>query len=378
VTTVPAPRRLLDVKRCQWVAAGLLGAVVGFLGAVSGAEPHGPQKPTAPAETAKPAPELSRYEAREFHMGQPIILVLYAADDEAAQAASRVVFDRFAELDRTFSDYKEESELSRLCRDYRVGEPVSISSDLFQVLKESQRVSEATDGLFDVTLAPVIRLWRQARRTRKLPDAEILRQALARVGSEKMRLDERNSTVTFSEPGMQLDLGGIGVGWTLDDVGRRLKDRGIHQFLIDASGDILCGDPPPGRSGWRVAVQPLLEDGSQPVLLSLRNRSVTTSGDAYRFVEIDGKRYSHIVDPKTGMGLTGRASVTLVASKAVDADAFSKGVSVLGVERGLKFVESMPGFECSFVVVVDGMPRRVVSRGFPELEEHATATPVSQ
>ncbi len=127
------------------------------------------------------------------------------------------------------------------------------------MLEESQRVSEATDGLFDVTLAPVIRLWRQARRTRKLPDAEHAAAGLARVSSRKMRLDEQHFTVTFSEPGMQLDLGGIGVGWTLDDVGCRLKERGIHQFLIDASGDILCGDPPPGRTGWRVAVQPLLE-----------------------------------------------------------------------------------------------------------------------
>ena len=252
------------------------------------------------------------------------------------------------------------------------GVPVPVSDDLYDVLQASIDASRETDGLFDVTVAPLVQLWRTARRTKRLPDPDSLRVALETVGYRHITLHQSPRAVEFSRPGMKIDVGGIGVGWALDDVGRRLRKSGITRFLIDGSGDILCGEPPPGRPAWRIAVQPLTEKGEETVLLGIRNCAVTTSGDAHRFVEIDGRRYSHIVDPRNGMGLTERSSVTVIAPTAVVADSFAKGVNILGPEKGIEFIDRHPDLAASFVVLREGegtgkaRPVRVVSKRFDD------------
>ena len=333
--------------------------------------------------TASSEETLARYEASAFHMGQKFSLALYAPSDKAAEEASKLVFDRIEELDRTLSDYRPDSELSRLCSSAKPGVPVPVSDDLFNVLQASLNASRETDGLFDVTVAPLVQLWRAARRTKRLPDATALQAALAVVGYRNVTLHETPRSVEFAQAGMRIDVGGIGVGWALDDVGSRLRKSGITRFLVDGSGDILCGDPPPGRDAWRIAVQPLTEKGEETVLLSIRNCAVTTSGDAYRFVEIDGRRYSHIVDPRTGMGLTERSSVTVIAPTAVVADSFAKGVNILGPEMGMELINARPELAGSFVVLRRGdgdaseprTPVRVVSKRFHEFVEGADEIP---
>jgi thiamine biosynthesis lipoprotein len=327
--------------------------------------------------TSALAGELSRYEAREQHMGQTFTLVLYAESDETAEAAAKAVFDRVTQLDRIMSDYRADSELSRLCETSEPGHAVEVSEDLFAVLSAANDISRKTDGLFDVTVGPVVKLWRQARGKKKLPSPEALQAARKLVGYESIALDAKRRRVELMTPGMQIDLGGIGVGWTLDDVSALLKKRGVTRFLIDASGDILCADPPPGRSHWRIEVQPLTEKGEQKVTLKIANCSVTTSGDAFRFVEIDGVRYSHIVDPRTGLGLTERSSVTVIADTALKADTYTKAVSILGFEKGMEFIEQDPTLAGSFVVLRNGKTERVESkrfRSFVESDEPADRT----
>lgn len=326
-----------------------------------------------PALAASADEKLSRYEASEMHMGQKFALVLYATSDEAAEKASRKLFDRIRDLDRTLTDYNPDSELSRLCDTARPGKPVPVSEDLYQVLSASVKASKETDGLFDVTVGPVIQLWRNARRTKKLPTPEAIAEARSRVGYQHIVLRAEPRSVELTAEKIRIDVGGIGVGWALDDVGRELAKEGITRFLIDGSGDILCGDPPPDRPAWRIQVQPLLENGEQPVVLSIKNCAVTTSGDAYRFVEFGGVRYSHIVDPRTGMGLTERASVTVIARTAVVADSYAKAVNILGPEKGIDFIDRHDGLACSFVVLRDGAPKRVVSKQFAVYTEGGDA-----
>ena len=321
------------------------------------------------------AEPLGRYEASAFHMGQKFSLVVYAPSDQEAEEASKLVFDRIHELDLKLSDYRPESELSRLCANAQPGVPVPVSDDLYDVLQASLDASRETDGLFDVTVAPLVQLWRTSRRTRRLPDPALLQTALDAVGYRNITLHESPRAVELARSGMKIDVGGIGVGWALDDIGQRLRKSGITRFLIDGSGDILCGDPPPDRPAWRIGVQPLTEKGEKTVLLGIRNCAVTTSGDAYRFVEIDGRRYSHIVDPRTGMGLTERSSVTIIAPTAVVADSYAKGVNILGPEKGIEFVDRHPDLAGSFVVLRqekgtgEASPARVVSRRFREFVE---------
>lgn len=305
-----------------------------------------------PAAAADPG----RYEFESKHMGTTFRVVLYAVDEKAARTAAGAAFARVAELDGIMSDYKRDSELNRLCRAFgtAVGEPVKVSDDLFAVLVKAREVSDASDGAFDVTVGPVVALWRQARRTGQLPDKGELAAALGKVGYKNVRLDPAGKTVKLLKPGMQLDLGGIAKGYAADQALKLLQEKhGIRHALVAAGGDITCGDPPPGKDAWAVDIAPIAK-GQKPRHLKLANASVSTSGDIEQFVEIGGVRYSHIVDPRTGLGLTGRRSVTVIATTGVVADSMTKAVMLTPPEKGLKLVEATAGAAAYLVEVGPG------------------------
>src|SRR5262245_37599192 len=294
----------------------------------------------ASALSAEPA--LSRFEFAEPHMGTQFRIVLYAPTKDTAEKAAKAAFARVAELDGIMSDYRSSSELMRLCKKAG-GAPVRVSGDLFYVLQRAQEVSRRSAGAFDVTVGPVVRLWRRARRTQQLPDPEQLVQARKLVGYEQVRLNEKDRTVQLTQAGMQLDLGGIGKGYAADAALKVLKQHGIARPLVDAAGDIAVSGPPPDAPSWKVAIQPLDPDQKSNRFLSLKEAAVSTSGDTEQFVEIGGKRYSHIIDPKTGMGLVGRMSATVVAKDGTASDSMGKVVCILGPERGLKLIDATDG-----------------------------------
>ena len=304
----------------------------------------------------QPAAGPARYESESKHMGTTFRVVLYADDAEAAKKAADTAFARVAALDAALSDYKRDSELNRLCAAFKsaVGEPVKVSDDLFFVLFQAEQLAKASDGAFDVTIGPVVQLWRHARRTQELPDQKELAAALARVGYKNVELDPARQTVKLLTPGVQLDLGGIAKGYAADEALKVLREKhGIRRALVAAAGDITCGDPPPGKDFWTVDIAPIAK-GQKPRPLRLANASVSTSGDLEQFVEIGGVRYSHIVDPKTGLGLTGRRSVTVIAPKGVTADSMTKAVMLMPPEKGLSLVEKTPGAAAYLATVGPG------------------------
>jgi len=291
---------------------------------------------------------LRRFEFEETHMASPFNIVLYSTDESTARRASRKAYDRIAKLNAILSDYDPESELSRLSRSAG-GPALPVSSDLFEVLKQSKTIWERSGGAFDVTIAPVGRLWRRARREHKLPDRGRLEEARALVGSDKLVLDPAPRTVRLLKPGMKLDAGGIAKGYAAQTALDVLKAAGIKQALVAGAGDIAVGDPPPGARGWKVAIAPLEPSQSEPLrTLLLSNAAVSTAGDAEQFVTIDGHRYSHIINPATGFGVEDRASVTVVAADGATADALETTVYILGPERGLKLVDETPGAAAIF------------------------------
>ncbi|MBL9125524.1 MAG: FAD:protein FMN transferase, partial [Planctomycetaceae bacterium] len=188
---------------------------------------------------------LERYDFTEKHMGVPVKIVLYAPDEAAANAAAQAAYARFAQLDKVLSDYDPESELMRLCRRAGTPEPTPVSGDLWKVLRRSQELARATDGAFDVTVGPLVRLWRRSRREKELPSPKLLAEALAATGFESLVLHEDARAVALLKPGMRLDLGGIGMGYAVDEAMQVLEHHGIRRALIDASGDILASAPPP-------------------------------------------------------------------------------------------------------------------------------------
>ena len=306
------------------------------------------------------AADLSLFEAVEPHMGTLVRIQLHAADTGQANQAFRAAFDHIAQLDAALSDYRPESEVNRLCRS-AAGRPVKVSADLFRVLDSAQQIAGETDGAFDVTLGPVTLLWREARQQHRLPAPDALREALQRSGYRKLHLDAAARTVTLDQEGMRLDLGGIAKGYAADEALAALAGLGIRRALVAASGDLAIGDPPPRRKGWTVGI----DSPAPPAVLSLCDAAVSTSGDASQNLETAGVRYSHIVDPSTGTGLTRPIAVTVVARRGIDADSWSTALSVLGPERGIALIEKHPGLGARFTIGREPPFRIVESRGWP-------------
>ena len=303
-----------------------------------------------------------RYEFTQIQMGMPFHVVLYAPDEDSANAAARAVFSRIKQLNGIMSDYEPDSELMRLCGTAGSGRPVPVSRDLLSVLSSAQALSRLSDGAFDVTVGPVVKLWRKARQTKEFPAPDDLASARAVVGFRNLRIDEKAGTVELLKAGMRLDLGGIAVGFAIDDVLALLKARGITSALVDGSGDIGVSDAPPGAAGWRIGIAPLDADKEPSRYVILKNAAVTTSGDAFQYIELDGKRYSHIVDPKTGLGLTERASVTVLAPNCTVADSYTKAVMILGPEKGLALIDETPGAAAIFVRAPNGVAQSFESK----------------
>jgi thiamine biosynthesis lipoprotein len=313
------------------------------------------------------AAELKRFSYIEPHMGTKFKLIFYASDEATAKTAAQAAFARIVTLDGIMSDYKASSELMQLCQKAG-GDPVKVSEELFFVLKKAEEVWRSSEGAFDVTVGPVVKLWRQARKTKQLPDKDELKKALDLVGMDKVKLNEKERTVQLIKAGMQLDLGGIAKGYTGDEVLAVLKQHGITRALCAAGGDIAVSDAPPGSDGWTIGIAPLEDpDGKPEKYLLLKNMAVSTSGDVEQFVEIDGRRYSHIVNPKTGLGLEGRMSVTVVATKGVLADSLTKTVCVLGAEKGMPLVEAVEGASVLMVRKGDKGEETIASKRFPKL-----------
>ena len=291
----------------------------------------------------------ARFEFTEAHMGAQFRIVVYAVNAQAAMLASQAAFKRVAQLDAIMSDYRETSELMVLSRQSG-GPAVAVSEDLFRVLEKSQELAQKSNGAFDITVGPVVRLWRRARRTGELPDRQKLAEALQSTGYQKLLLDHSRHTVTLKSSGMLLDLGGIAKGYAADEAMQILKQHRIRQALVAAGGDIVVSAPPPGENGWVIGIAPLESTDKPPSqYLLLRDSAVSTSGDAHQYVEIGGVRYSHIVDPRTGFGLIGRKSVTVVAGDCTTSDGLATAASVLGPQEGAKLIDSTPGAAGLFV-----------------------------
>ncbi len=301
-------------------------------------------------------------------MGVDFTLTFYAPGQRAANQAANAAFARIEELNAKLSDYDPQSELSRLSRTSGSGQAIPLSDELWRVLVRAESLSAQTAGTFDVTVGPLVRLWRRARRQNELPSEERIAQALAAVGHEHIGFDPKAQSVVLARDSMRLDLGAIAKGFASDEALRVLQDAGCPKAMVDGSGDLSLGDPPPGACGWKIAIAERDAQQQQTrLMLMLSNCGVATSGDVYQYVEIDGVRYSHIVDPKTGLGLTTPSSVTVVAADGMTADSLASAVSVLGPKSGIELIEETSGAEAIVIVLQDAELNRHYSSGISGL-----------
>jgi thiamine biosynthesis lipoprotein len=279
-----------------------------------------------------------RFEFEEPHMGVPVRFVLYAPSSEVAEKAAKEAFAVFHTLNGIMSDYDSESELMLLCENNGSNR---VSEDLFIVLKAAKHYCSISDGAFDITVGPLVRLWRRSRRLQELPKEQLIEQAKELVGNHLWELDEEKKSVKLLKTSMKLDLGGIAKGYAIDKAFEVIKKHGITSLLVDAGGDIRVGSPPPNTNGWKIA------KSNETVLL--KDTAMATSGGQKQFVEIDGVRYAHIVDPKTGLGMTSLHTVHVTATTAMEADALATAVALLGEKKGKALIEKLPNVSVEFV-----------------------------
>lgn len=290
---------------------------------------------------------------------------------EALSAARRTI----DQIDKLMSTYRGDSELSEVNREAGK-KPVRVSLETYDLLKMSLEYSRKTGGAFDITIAPLLKVWQEAEKQNRLPTADELKKAEELVGFEKLRLSApKDRTVSFAEEGMELNVNAIAKGYAVDRVLTALRRPGIVAALVDIGGEIACFGQRISGEDWLIGVQdPFALSNDNPFIVKprwkirLRNCAVATSGDYRQYTTIEGKKYSHIIDPRTGKPIRKLPSVTIIAERSVDADALSTAVSVLGLEEGMKLIESLPNTEALLVGGTVEKPQIYRSTGFNKYE----------
>jgi len=288
-------------------------------------------------------------------MGTFARVVCVAPDANAAKTCIKAAIAEIHKVDGLMSDYKDDSEISVVNRD-AFGRAISVSRPTFEVLQKAVEFSRLSGGAFDITIGPLVDLWRAAGDANRPPTKAELLAARARVGPDKLILDANNLSVRFLVEKMRLDLGGIAKGYAIDRAAEAMIENGATGGMVDVGGDIRCfGSPADGRDLWRIGLQDpnYARDGSGPgkplLVLKLGDVAVATSGGYRRFALVEGKRHSHIIDTRTGQSSERLISVTIIAPDAVTADALATAVSVLGAEKGLELVEKLPQTEAIII-----------------------------
>jgi len=273
-------------------------------------------------------------------MGSPFNLILVATDSMTASQMAAQSFALVDSLSHLFSDYDSSSELSYIS-DHAADAPVKLSPALWDILSRSKQAYENSRHSFDISVGALSRVWRKSRRSKVFPDASEVSAAKHLSGFEYLIFDSLMHSVKFLKQGIRLDLGGIAKGYVAEAVIRRLEQLGIASALADAGGDLFMSAAPPHSEGWKVGVNiPETTDDLIHNKLSLQQMAVATSGDVYQYIEHDGKKYSHIINPQTGYGVTFQQNVTIIARDGATADWLATACSILPFRQSKKSLKS--------------------------------------
>ncbi len=302
--------------------------------------------------------EPIRFEASRDAMGGTFSIVVYGDDRTRLEGAAALALEEAARLDQLLSNYKPSSEWSRINREAPLGD-VSVSRELFELLEACVEYGRVSAGTFDITVGPLMKVWGFYKGSGKLPHRAEIRAALGRVGQDNLILNRSRRTVRFAKPGVEIDPGGIGKGYAVDRMVQILKREGVRSAFVSAAGSSLfgLGRPPSESRGWRVTV-PNPYDAPHPTEIFLRDASLSTSGSPEKFFEAEGRLYTHIMDPRTGYPAQGRTQVSVVAPRALDSEAWTKPIFILGrqwasqhLPKGLRafICEDKPIHSCAWL-----------------------------
>lgn len=273
-------------------------------------------------------------------------------DENKVRAAINKAFEEIKRIEDVYSVYNPESEISKINR-LRKNERLQIPDGVFNLLHKTLHYSEKTQGAFDITVKPLIDLWKKASAAKNIPDEYELKRALEHVGYKNVVLDEVARTIYFKKDGMSVDLGGAAKGYATDRAVTILRDNGIDNALVTSGGDMYCLGRRSGRQLWRVGVRHPRDKDKTFIDISLEDRAISTSGDYERYYTVGQKRYSHIIDPRTGYPLRDYViSASVISSDSTTSDILATAMCVLG-KKGLPVLKSIGGIE-AILVLKDG------------------------
>lgn len=274
-------------------------------------------------------------------MGSPFRIIIESPDSTKAALAADSAFAYIAYLNSIMSDYLDGSEINRLSASSGSGKWVKVTPELFEVVRLSVQISQLTNGYFDITVGPAIQEWRRAMRRNYFPTAKTLRQKRHAIGYKAIDLDTNTQSIRLRKTKMKLDLGGIGKGYAAEKASLLLSQLGYKSAIVDAGGDLSIGNKPTSKQGWEISINSGTNSDSIQTI-QLANKGIATSGANYRFIEHKGKKYSHIVNPRTGIGLRHHLRTTVIAPSATQADALSTAVSIAGIRKSKKMLKKFP------------------------------------
>jgi thiamine biosynthesis lipoprotein len=299
-------------------------------------------------------PAVHRHEDSRVSMACTYSVIAYGREGQEIKQIVREALDEVDRIDRLMSHYKKDSPLSEINRNAAKG-PVRVEAELFDFISECSKYSRESDGAFDITVGPLMKAWGFFRDEGRLPSDSELSKARANTGYRHIILDEKERTVRFDRDGVELDLGGIAKGYAVDRAVALLKSRGIERALVSAGGSTIYGlGSPPDSSGWEIEIQDPIDHRKTAATINLNNRALSVSGSYEKFFEVDGVRYSHIMDPRTGLPVQGLLSVAVVAETGTAGDALDNVFYVLGIEKSRKLIQQYPVTEVIFFLPDSG------------------------
>jgi len=303
-------------------------------------------------------PELLRVEGSVDAMGTAFSIVAYGEDRGKLQSAVSEGLEEARRLDEMLSNYKPTSEWSMVNRMAGDG-PVHITPELFQLLAACVEYSRESEGAFDITVGPLMKVWGFYKGSGHLPHRAEVWGALNRIGYQNILLDPAKQTVRFAKPGIELDPGGIGKGYAVDRIAQILKDNGVQQALVSGGGSsIYAIGAPPHEKGWKVDIKNPKNPEESIESVYLKDESMSTSGNYEKFFYAEGQMYSHIMDPRTGYPSQGMLSTSVIAPRTLDSEAWTKPYYILGRQWAAKhrhndfrvyFCEARPGAKCDWL-----------------------------
>lgn len=281
-------------------------------------------------------------------MGSRFDITVVAEDKEVANAHIDTAIAEISRIERLISSWNSNSQTSEINRNAGI-KPVKVNKELFNLIKRSIAISKLTDGAFDISYASMDKIWKFDGTMTEMPSEEVIKMSVEKVGFDKIILDEMNQTVFLTQAGMKIGFGAIGKGYAADKTKQLLISKGVVAGIINASGDMNTWGKQPDGKDWMVAITNPMNKNNAFALLPLKQGAVVTSGDYEKFVEFNGVRYAHIINPKTGYPATGIISVTVFAPSAELADALATSIFVMGKEVGLDRINQLPNVECLII-----------------------------